>query len=69
MSKRLLRAGAITIGLGALLDVPPHVWTRSSLDGLALAGHVVVLVGMVIVLIGLMVLAGSVPQSTDRRVP
>lgn len=67
MSRRLARSGAVTVGVGMAIDVPPHLAPHASMEGMALAGHVVVLVGMVIVLVGLCLAALSLPPSETRR--
>ena len=65
--RRLVRAGAWTIGVGVLLDAPPHLVPHAPLESLALIGHLVVLVGMLLVLTGLVVAAVVAPRSHNRR--
>jgi hypothetical protein len=67
--RKVVRAGAWTIGVGVLHDAPPHLVPHAPLELLALIGHLVVLAGMLLVLIGLAVAAVAAPRSHNRRLP
>ena len=66
LHRRVVRAGALTIAVGVIVDIPPHVLAHEPLELLALVGHLIVLAGMLLVLAGL-VLAASAPRTHNRR--
>jgi hypothetical protein len=65
----VVRAGAWIIGIGVVLDAPPHLVPHAPLESLALIGHLVVLAGMLVVLTGLALAALAAPRSHNRRLP
>lgn len=66
--RRVVRAGALTIAAGVVVDLPPHLVPKAHLDLLALVGHLIVLAGMVIVLGGLVLAAISATRTQKRRI-